>query len=289
MTESTIAPGGDDAVQPDEFFVVVCGMPRSGTRQFADFLNRHPAIAVQGEIRHSLIRSVRKLMVAGDEAYPSGYAGKFYSKKRAKTVAELFAGLSKTRRVSKPKVKIHGFKTPQAENYGAHISDIVGESFVHTNYFYCIRNIVDCYLSLVEMPWFLDGPNQYITSYINSLGAAVALRHKAEESGAKFSIGVLNLDDFIRSEVKAEWIAGRLFGPLPIEIKSGWISEIVDSTSNRNATERATGKRRKKELEGPAAEVFLHRRQEIEAAVARFNATFSENLACKLPSAELVA
>lgn len=289
MTESTIAPGGEDALHPDEVFVVVCGMPRSGTRQFADFLNRHPAIAVQGEIRHSLIRSVRKLLSAADAAYPSGYAASYYHKKRARAVSDLFSGLSKGRRVSKPKATIFGFKTPLAEHYRTYVTEIVGDSFAHTNYFYCIRNVVDCYLSLIEMPWFLDGPNEYITSYINSLGDAVALHEQAAASGSRLSIGVLNLDDFIRSEAKPAWVEARLFAPLPITPDPAWIDEIVGSTSNRNATEKATGKRRKKELAGPAAEVFLHRRAEIEQAVAQFNAAFSENLTCKLPSVELVA
>jgi hypothetical protein len=289
MTESTIAPGGDDASHPDEVFVVVCGMPRSGTRQFADFLNRHTAIAVQGEIRPSLIRSIRKLLSEADAAYPSGYAAKYYHKKRARIVADMFAGLSKGRRVSKPKAHILGFKTPLGEHYGAYVDDIVGDSFAHTSYFYCIRNIVDCYLSLIEMPWFIEGPNAYITSYINSLNNAVALQEQAAAGGSRLSIGVLNLDDFIRSDAKAAWVEARLFAPLPATLAPGWIDEIVGSTSNRNATEKATGKRRKKELTGPATEVFLHRQAEIEHAVARFNAAFSENLTCKLPSVELVA
>jgi hypothetical protein len=244
---------------------------------------------VQGEIRPSLIRSIRKLLSAGDAAYPSGYAARYFHKKRARLVAELFAGLSKGRRVSKPKATINGFKTPLAEHYRTYVREIVGESFVHTNYLYCIRNIVDCYLSLIEMPWFVEGPNAYITSYINSLNDAVALQEHASTGGARLSIGVLNLDDFIRCDAKAEWVAERLFAPLPVKLEPGWIDEIVGTTDNRNATEKATGKRRKKELAGPAAEVFLHRRSEIEQAVSRFNAAFSENLTCKLPSTELVA
>lgn len=289
MTESTIGPGGEDAAHPNDYFVVVCGMPRSGTRQFADFLNRHHAIAVQGEVRQSLIRSIRKLVAAADAAYPSGYASSYYYKKRAKMVHELFTGLSKARRVAKPKATIHGFKTPLCEHYHNDIKTIVGNSYSHTAYFYCIRNIVDCYLSLIEMPWFIHGPNEYITSYIESLADAVTLRQQSAQDNAAISIGVLNLDDFIRSDDKSAWIESRLFAGLPVDASSEWIHEIVDSTSNRNATEQATGKKRKKELEGPAVEVFLRRSNEIEAAVAQFNAAFSENLACKLPSVELAA
>lgn len=279
----------DEGRSLDERFVVVCGMPRSGTRQFTDFLNRHPAICIQGEIRHSLIRSVRDLMISADAAYPTGYAAKFYHKKRAKAVAELFASFSKVRRVTKPKAKIQGFKTPHGEHYHRMIKDIVGESFDHTSYFYCIRNIADCYLSLIEMPWFLDGPNRYINNYITSLGNALALQKLAESGDARVSIGILNLDDFIRSDAKPGWISARLFASLTVDASPDWIEDIVGSTSNRNATERATGKRRAKHLEGPAAEVFERRLPEIEAAVAQFNLAFSEKLSCKLPLAELVA
>jgi hypothetical protein len=289
MAESTIGLGADEMAHPEGVFVVVCGMPRSGTRQFTDFLNRHADIAIQGEMRHALIRSVRDLMVAADAAYPAGYSAKFYQKKRARTVTELFASLSKNRRVSKPKATIHGFKTPQGEHYHRLLKDIVGKSFTQTSYFYCIRNIVDCYLSLVEMPWFVDGPNRYISNYINSLGNAVIVHRLAAAGESKVSIGILNLDDFIRSEAKVEWVASRLFAALPVKLAPGWIDDIVGSTTNRNATERATGKRRAKHLDGAAAEVFQRRLPEIEAAVAQFNATFSENLSCKLPLVELVA
>lgn len=270
-------------------FLVLCGMPRCGTRQFADFLNRHHDVCIQGEIRHALLRPTRDLMVAGDEAYPQGYASNYFQRKRAQAVVEIFASFSKARRVVKPKATFHGFKTPQIESHHKRIGQIVGESFAGTAYLYCIRNVADCYLSLVQMPWFTDGPNAYIEKYIDSLDTAITLRHESLRTGARASIGVLNLDDFIACDDKAAWLAQRLFHPLTIAASDSWIGEIAATTDNRNATERATGTRRAKVLEGAAAEVFAMRLPEVERAVDRFNRTFSENLSCRLPLAAVAA
>jgi hypothetical protein len=43
---------------PLEAFTVLCGMPRCGTRQFADFLNAHPRLCLQGEIRSGLVNTI---------------------------------------------------------------------------------------------------------------------------------------------------------------------------------------------------------------------------------------
>ncbi|MCH7628500.1 hypothetical protein [Novosphingobium percolationis] len=270
-------------------FVVLCGMPRCGTRQFADFLNRHHDVCIQGEIRHALLRPLRDMMAAGDAAYPQGYASNYFQRKRAQAVVELFASFSKARRVMKPKATFHGFKTPQIESHHKRIDQIVGTSFATTAYLYCIRNVADCYLSLVEMPWFTDGPNAYIDKYIESLETAIELRHASLRTGARASIGVLNLDDFIACDDKPTWLARRLFHPLTIPASDEWIKEIAETTDNRNATERATGTRRAKVLGGAAAEVFALRLAEVERAVERFNRTFSENLSCRLPLAAIAA
>ncbi|MFD2780234.1 hypothetical protein ACFS32_02845 [Novosphingobium pokkalii] len=87
---------------PLQAFTVLCGMPRCGTRQFADFLNAHPRLCLQGEIRSGLVNTIRATLDAGDRAYASGYAANYYRQKRAQGVIDLFTLLSKARRISKP-------------------------------------------------------------------------------------------------------------------------------------------------------------------------------------------
>jgi hypothetical protein len=270
-------------------FAVVCGMPRSGTRQFADFLNRHPDICIQGEIRDALVPSIRDLMVAGDTTYSTGSSGKNYQVKRAQIVVDNFSGFSKAKREVKRKSKIVGFKTPRVERRHEDLDIIVGDSFRKTEYFYCIRNVADCYLSLLSMPWFSATPSSYISNYISSLNDAVKLGRIGQRSRARVGLRVLNLDDFIRSDAKAHWISDRMFSVLPITTEQSWFDEIVANTENRNATENAVGKKRAKTLPSEALTVFQRRYSSIEKAVNRFNLAFNENLSCDLPIAEISA
>ncbi len=267
-------------------FLVVCGMPRSGTRQFSDFLNRHPDIAIQGEILDALVPCIRDMMVAGDAAYGTGNSSKNYRIKRARIVIDNFSGFSKGKRVSKPKSEIVGFKTPRVERRYKDLILIAGDSFQTTEYFYCIRNIADCYLSLLAMPWFAASPYSYIKNYISSLSDAVKLGKISKKGGSRVALRVLNLDDFIRSDSKTDWLSDRMFSVLPITTEPAWLEEIAANTENRNATENAVGKKRAKTLPNEALEVFQRQHAKIERAVNRFNLTFNENLSCDLPIAE---
>lgn len=228
-------------------------------------------------------------MIAGDIAYGADSSAKLYWGKRARTIVENFAGFSKGKREFKPKATIFGFKTPRVERYHKDLTLIVGDTFEKTAYFYCIRNIVDCYLSLVEMPWFGSGPNSFIDLYVASLNDAVTLANISKQSGDRIAFSVLNLDDFIQSDTKARWIYDRMFSTLPINTGLPWFENIVTNTANRNATENTVGKKRAKMLSGAAVEVFQRRQADIEKAVGEFNLAFSENLSCNLSVVELSA
>lgn len=259
-------------------YVILCGMPRCGTRQFADLLDRDDRVCLQGEIKQSMILPIYELVKAADAGYVDGTQLKYYQKKRALAVAELFSFFSKANRSVKPEASIHGFKTPNIEFLHEMLSAIFLPSTDRLNYLYCIRNIKDCYLSLISMVWFKSTLELFIARYIRSLKTAVDLNNISKLDGSKIAVGILNLDGYIEAKDKADWVISRIYSPLGVDITKEQAIEIVATTENRNATERATGKQRSKNVTDEMHAVFLRNKKAINSAVAEFNDVFGENL-----------
>jgi hypothetical protein len=259
-------------------YVILCGMPRCGTRQFADLLDRDDRVCLQGEIKQSMILPIYELVKAADAAYVDGTQLKYYQKKRALAVAEMFSFFSKANRNVKLEPSIHGFKTPNIEFLHEMLSAIFLPSTDRLNYLYCIRNIKDCYLSLTSMVWFNKTQEQFIARYIRSLKTAVELSNISKMDGSKVAVGILNLNSYIEAQDKADWLISRIYRPLGIDIAKEQAIKIVSTTENRNATERATGKSRPKNVTDEVHAVFLKNKNAINSAVVEFNDAFGESL-----------
>ena len=260
-------------------YSIVCGMPRCGTRQFADFLNRDDRICIQGEIRSTLIPYISKLVLKADNEYKSGKLQKYFSKKKRYDAAvELFSLFSKGRRYKKKTALIHGFKPPGAELQHKVLCSVILPSVNKLIFFYCIRNIKDCFLSLSAMPWFRRTAEQFISRYIKSLKTAITVEQKSNNENAKTRICILNLDDFIATEEKANWIKQKLFSPLGIELSFSEAQAYINTTENRNSTMRATGTKRETVLPEAVSEIFQCKIDEINKVVADFNNIFEASL-----------
>lgn len=266
-----------------EKFVVVCGMPRCGTRQFTDFMSRHDSVALQGEISNRVVPIIRKAVEAADQLYPAGYAADAIAVKRPQTIIQMFGSFSKTMPINVPAAPIQGFKSPSAELMYRDLNALLLPSFPQVRYFYCIRNPIDCYLSLSSMPWFAMGANDYIDRYITSISAASQIARIGAEGRKRVVISTLNLDSFIASKDKAMWLRQRIFAPLKIGPSVEWLAKISRTTENRNATERVTGTRRDKSMQPEALAIFKAREADLQKAIEVFNATFKETLSLKLP------
>ncbi|GHC97449.1 hypothetical protein [Novosphingobium pokkalii] len=274
---------------PLQAFTVLCGMPRCGTRQFADFLNAHPRLCLQGEIRSGLVNTIRATLDAGDRAYASGYAANYYRQKRAQGVIDLFTLLSKARRISKPGADLHGFKCPQIERQSAAITAIVRPAFATLHWLHCIRNPADCWLSLKAMPWFSDSLDQFVTRYCDSLDQARAIAEAPAVEGLAVDIHALDLDAFIAAPDKPAWLGQHLFGPLDVAVAPEALARIVAGTDNRNATERATGSARPKVLSAEDHAGLRRHAGRLDDAIGAYNTRFGTALALRLPLAEAQA
>jgi hypothetical protein len=260
-------------------YSIVCGMPRCGTRQFTDFLNRDDRICIQAEIRSGLIPHIYKLVMTADDEYMNGKQQKYFNEKRYAAVVELFSFFSKGPRKFKETASFQGFKTPGAELQHKMLCSIILPSVHELVFFYCIRNIKDCYLSLAAMPWFKRTPEQFINGYIKSLKRAIRIYQDSKSDNSKTRICMLHLDDFIASAGKADWISNKLFGPLGIILSQAEAEAYIQTTENRNSTLRATGSKRETVLSENVKKIFQSKIDEVNTVVANFNDAFGANLA----------
>lgn len=261
-----------------ERFVVLCGMPRCGTRQFTDFLNADERICIQGEIAHPILKKMADLIDTAEAIYATGNKERYFSRKKAAATAAMFAYFSKANPMFKRGATIQGFKTPNAEVFAPEIFQVLMNGAASVRFMYCIRNIEDCYLSLVAMPWFGQSEEQFIQRYLKSLRRALSLRSEVASSGAEGSLAVLNLDQFIRAKDQAKWIKEELFDAIGVPVTLERARILVDTVGNSNSTVNTTGVVRKKELSDQAYRVFERHRSEIEADVSEFNQRFDESL-----------
>ncbi|WP_333835957.1 hypothetical protein [Novosphingobium sp.] len=279
----------DAARPPLETFVALCGMPRCGTRQFADYLNRHPRLCIQGEIRSGLVNTIRATLDAAERAYPEGYAANYARGKRAQAVADLFGILSKDRRLFRPEADIHGCKSPQLERQHGTLGAIVAPAFERLVWLHCIRNPVDCWLSLQAMPWFRDDLDTFVMRYCTSLKRARAIADGPAPPGLAVTIHPLDLDASIAAPDRAGWLAGHLFAPLGLSPSRQELDDIVATTANRNATSSTTGRPRPTTLTATDHAGFARHVPQLRHAIRAYNARFGTALGLQLPLAQAAA
>jgi hypothetical protein len=264
--------------KPHPLYVVVCGMPRCGTRQFTDFLNQSDKVCIQAEISRALLRPLHLFIKKADKVYKKPWQSSNYNRKRPDLLVDLIRNVSKGEVYLQSKATIHGFKTPRIEIGYKALNQLFIPSFSRINYFYCIRAVSDCFLSLHAMPWSRTSPKTFINQYIKSLNSAQQLKELPDTKQGKVAIHILNLDAFVASTTRAQWLAKHLFAPLNLHPEAEWIEGILSTTGNRNSTERATGKRRDTQLPANVREIFLGQKERINTAIHRFNEVFDEEL-----------
>jgi hypothetical protein len=267
------------AMDSATIYTVICGMPRCGTRQFTDFLSKDERICIQGEIKTSLIPYMRDLLLRADSEYDSGKQQKYFSRKRLEAVIQLFSLFSKGAKAFKPSASLHGFKTPNAELCYKELFSMILPSVDRLVFFYCIRNIKDCFLSLSAMPWFNRTPEQFIDRYIKSLKTAIKINKKTKKESSKTSIYTLHLDDFIAAEDKAHWLISKLYAPIGIDLPLARATDYIEKTGNRNSTVRMIGTKRETELAPDINAFFQTKKEKVNTIIAEFNTVFGTNLA----------
>jgi hypothetical protein len=258
-------------------YIVLCGMPRSGTRQFADVLNQHPNICIQGESSRHSVPAIATFLGKLEKIYPSADRHQA-EEQRYRALALAFAAAGKGRPRLAPKADIHGIKSPNHELVHCDLTRLIGAYASPVVYLYCIRNLRESYLSYLSMR-FAKTVQMYIRTYLGSLAAAMAINEASEANPAKVRISVLHLDDFISTSDQGAWLSRRLFDPLGLKVTGPAATRLLAKTVNRNATAQAAGRVRLTQLPGFAASAIQTEQARLDAAIEDFNRMFGTSLA----------
>ena len=235
-------------------------MPRGGTRNFADLANAHPNISLFGELQGNALPAVAAAMEGLETVHnlgnPRGLE-RFQARKHHIALT-LLALHSKNPRPhldnDSYEAGVVGFKTPNIEKEFLNIDTLLAGFGERRVFFYCCRHLDQNYLSLKSLGW-RENTEHYFRGIHFSLKNARKI-YKAARKRKDWKFHVLHLDSYIGSPDKANWLIDNLYGHLGVETDPLQVAGYVESTVNRNATERKIGSERRKALTQEEREEF---------------------------------
>ena len=268
-------PGGPSAL------CVVGGMPRGGTRNFADLANAHATVRLFGELQKNATRAAKKMsaMIANvhEQGNPRGV--KFLQGRRPHIALTLLAMCAKN---PQPFYGGHaasggvlGFKKPKIERLFDEVDALLGALADRKVLYFCCRNLDQNYLSMHSLGW-RENPEHYFRHIRKSLTAILEVSARSRE-GNGWLVRPLYLDAYIRAENPAGWLVENLYGPLGLDVSEDAAKSYIDRTENRNATSRKEGVVRRKQLTDEERREF-EAATEIRELVERVNVDFGIDL-----------
>ncbi len=232
---------------------IIGGMPRSGTRQFADILNRLDYVTIKGEVYTNSFKSIPGFITSANNDHDGKWTEPSYLKNRLKTILNIIAGISKGSNApfNFNNCDISGFKCPYIEIQKNTIDFLFKEEVDKVYFFYCSRNIKDNFLSYKSN--FGISVKNYVDKTIISIRSLLKM-----SNDTMYRVKILNLDDFIRTKNKGVFIKDNIFDFLEIEhVSEDECNLIYTDTTNRNATE-SVGKARLTALTNFEDDYLLH-------------------------------
>ncbi len=268
---------------------IIGGSPRSGTRNFTDLANAHPNIKLFGEVGNRALALTNDAM-AELEGYHAGEVAHRAARGKAKTARRynpheltlsLLAMYAKTPVTPyNPRSfesGVVGFKTPQIERQWSVLTRMFEGFASPKNFFFCMRNVDQNYLSLHSCGWRKDFA-EYSARLIPLLRAVLEFKTWSEEHDEEWRIKVLHLDDYLASPEKVDWLSDKFFGVIAPRTSRRNIDRFISSVTNRNSTERLTGEERRKVLTDEERRA-IESASEISDLLASLNTTFGVNIA----------
>jgi len=218
--------------------VVVCGMPRSGTRMMTDLLNSVDEVLIQNEIPYDVMVKYFEFVNFVDDFYKEfkkrnpKRSGNEWAREKASLTHLFFTFTNKMGALYKDTKLTHfGYKTPSIERAFKDFEKSFGEG-LKPYYIYCSRTPDKCWKSVKQMGYLTD-VDLFISRYRRSHKNFLEII-KTDESRA---IG-FNLDEYIASEDKFSFLKENIFSKIGIDLKDSDKDKLL-KTPNRNTSKRA--------------------------------------------------
>ena len=223
-------------------FVLICGLPRSGTREITDIFNNISEVCVQGEItganfKHSC-EFVRNIVTSSE-----GLNRERIVRKGAGLFSDAL-GLAGKAPLNKSKgaPELVGFKCPNAQSWYKEILEIANVLNFRVHIVFCLREPQEVYRSLTQMDWYNGGYDRFekmCTRLIKTFNEITQCTDPLLGS-----VQVFNLNQYIISDAPAEYI-GKILAKCNVDCSGDEVDKAIGSVKNRNATAR---KKSKKEI-----------------------------------------
>jgi hypothetical protein len=213
-------------------FVLVCGLPRSGTREITDIFNGIPGVCIQGEITKASFdhtcdfinnivsdnkRTNRDRLVKKGAALFSdslGLAGK-------KPLLSIDGELSAV-----------GFKCPNSLGWYKEILSIAKLLNFKLHVIICVREPAEVYRSLMQMDWYSGGYKGFDTMCGSLVDTYTELLGCTDPMLA--SVQIFNLNHYVNSD-RVEYM-GHILNHCDIQCGNSEVHNAIGSATNRNST-----------------------------------------------------
>lgn len=240
------------------------GFPRAGTRQFADIMNQHESVEIKGELYPNSFELAGKMLLQADKDHGTRWSAAQYHSNRLASALNIVAAISKgSNRPFSRTTTVAGFKCPRIERQKSIVDALFAQAVSRPiQFFFCVRDLVEDYLSVNSN--FNTPAEVFIQDTIGSIESFLRLL-----DDERYDVHVLNLDGFVGSHNKGQWLKINLFDPLPgVTVSADEAFAFFAATTNRNSTS-AVGRRRKSKID-PEAAALINDHDQLWRAAARF-------------------
>jgi len=228
--------------------LIICGMPRSGTRMISNTLNIHPEVCIQSEIHQAVVfeflafvrfstafyaemqspdKSKKRTLISRIEKkfLKSGpFKGWYYARSQPPAISEkwqnkrraliqslwMYAGRDKEVVPQGDVVRYMGYKTPNHEIFFEDYEELLADKPPY--YIFCTRNIGDCWRSVKNLGWYSSNNiSAFKERYIKAHKQLSIMLQKTPER-----IIVFDLDTYKKKEDKLSYFDQLIFQRLSL-------------------------------------------------------------------------
>ncbi|MCK0753254.1 sulfotransferase [Chromohalobacter japonicus] len=216
--------------------VVICGMGRSGTRNVADNIAKHPLVQIYGEIPPNIMDSFLEFFFRTNSAFLKSPFGKGWADRKNEFFFDCLNNISKEKiEFKKDGRKYVGYKSPNHERFFNKIEQCFSGEEVKPCYIYCIRDALSCWQSYKSMEWNKLDVEGFIEQYVESVNFYFSMLDKFEKRVVLF-----NLNEYKTCNDKEAYFKYSILRNIGMS-EPDLVHFKLDE-KNRNATKKFIGK-----------------------------------------------
>lgn len=216
--------------------IVICGMGRSGTRNVADNIARHPKAQIYGEIPPQMMDSFLDFYRTVNNSYKKSQFANAWEARKEEFFFDCLNNISKEKiETKKHSRQFVGYKSPKHERFYKKIESCFSSEKVKPYYIYCVRDAFSCWKSYKSMEWNKLNVESFVDEYVESLRFYFSMLRELEDRVITF-----NLNEYKACHDKASYFKVSIMEKFGMS--EGDLNDFSLDERNRNATKNFIGK-----------------------------------------------